>query len=64
MMRKFTLMMALLFTVAAANSFAGDKTDKEKGMKCNTPGKSCCKKTMKATADKSVKKTEEVKKAA
>jgi len=44
MMRKFTLMLTLVFTVAVANSFAGDKTDKDKGMKCNTPGKSCCKK--------------------
>jgi hypothetical protein len=64
MMRKFTFMMALVFTVATANSFAGDKTDKDKGMKCNTPGKSCCKKTTKATADKSAKKTDDSKKAA
>jgi hypothetical protein len=64
MMRKFTFMMAVVFTVAAANSFAGDKTDKDKGMKCNTPGKSCCKKTAKASADKSVKKTDDSKKAA
>lgn len=63
-MRKFTLMLALVFTVAAANSFAGDKTDKDKGMKCNTPGKSCCKKTMKATADKAPKKAVDAKKGA
>lgn len=63
-MRKFTFMMALVFTVAAANSFAGDKTDKDKGMKCNTPGKSCCKKTTKASADKAPKKADDSKKAA
>ncbi|OKS88960.1 hypothetical protein RG47T_4438 [Mucilaginibacter polytrichastri] len=57
-------MLTLVFSVAVANSFAGDKTDKDKGMKCNTPGKSCCKKTTKATAEKSVKKTDDEKKGA
>ncbi|NCD69324.1 hypothetical protein [Mucilaginibacter agri] len=60
-MRKLTLAMALVFSLAATSSFA--QADKDKGMKC-TPGKSCGKKTTKETSTKTVKKTEEVKKAA
>lgn len=60
-MRKLSLAMALVFSLAATSSFA--QADKEKSMKC-APGKSCGKKAAKETSTKTAKKTEEVKKAA
>ncbi len=51
-MKKLTLILALAFTTAAINSFAGDK---DKGLKDtkHKPGKMCTKKSSdKTTADK------------
>jgi len=53
-MRKLTFMMAVVFSLAAANSFAGDK-DKGKAKEKCTPGKECCKKMTKASAAEKAK---------
>ena len=54
-MRKLTLMMAVVFSLAAANSFAADKDKgKTKETKC-VAGKDCCKKMTKASAAEKAK---------
>lgn len=54
-MRKLTFMMAVVFSLAAANSFAGGKDKgKTKETKC-VAGKDCCKKMTKASASEKAK---------
>jgi hypothetical protein len=48
-MKKLTLMMALVCSVAATQSFAHDK-DKGKGKEKCSAGKECCKKMSNASA--------------
>jgi len=53
-MRKLTFVMAVVFSVAAANSFASGKDKGKTKEKC-VAGKDCCKKMTKASAAEKAK---------
>jgi hypothetical protein len=59
-MKKIVVLMALVFSFTAVNSFAGDK-DKTKPAKCAT-GKDCCKKMSSASATTKAKCAKQCKK--